>query len=118
MTAVFYVYEHWRPDKDVCFWVGKGTGDRAYRFKRNVSYDCIVKILADAGMCVEVRLVQSGLTEFESLKIECERITFWRSAGITLTNRVDGGRGNRGLFVSKETRQKLRDANLGKNSIN
>jgi hypothetical protein len=21
----FYVYEHWRPDKDICFYVGEGT---------------------------------------------------------------------------------------------
>ena len=27
--TIFYVYEHWRPDKDTCFWVGKGKGDRA-----------------------------------------------------------------------------------------
>jgi hypothetical protein len=32
MTAKkFYVYEHWRPDKDVCFYVGKGHGRRAYK---------------------------------------------------------------------------------------
>jgi hypothetical protein len=110
----FYVYEHWRPDLDICFWVAKGTGDRAYRFKRNQNYDRVVKGLADNGMCVEVRMVQSGLTEFEALAAECERIAFWKSASVQLTNRVDGGRGNRGLFVSEATRQKLRAANLGK----
>ena len=25
---IFYVYEHWRPDKSVCFYVGKGCEDR------------------------------------------------------------------------------------------
>ena len=28
-SANYYVYEHWRPDKDVCFYVGKGKGGRA-----------------------------------------------------------------------------------------
>ena len=26
---IFYVYEHWRPDHDECFYVGKGKGGRA-----------------------------------------------------------------------------------------
>ena len=110
----FYVYEHWRPDTDLCFWVGKGTADRAYRFKRNPTYNAIIAELAIQGLCAEVRIVYGGLSEYNALRIECERIAFWKQAGITLTNRVDGGRGNRGLFVSEETREKLRIANLGK----
>jgi hypothetical protein len=114
MRRDFYVYEHWRPDTDTCFWVGKGTGDRAYRFKRNRSYNQVIDALASSGMCAEVRLVRSGLTEFEALSIECERISFWRAASTGLTNRTNGGEGNRGMFVSEETRQKIRLANLGK----
>lgn len=30
--SIFYVYEHWRPDKDVCFYVGKGSKGRARTF--------------------------------------------------------------------------------------
>lgn len=29
MLLNFYVYEHWRPDTDMPFYVGKGTGGRA-----------------------------------------------------------------------------------------
>ena len=29
LADIFYVYEHWRPDKNVCFYVGKGKGKRA-----------------------------------------------------------------------------------------
>lgn len=110
----FYVYEHWRPDLDLCFWVGKGTGDRARRFKRNARYDQVVRTLSDLGMCVEVRMVASGLTEWGALMMERERIAFWRSAVVELTNRTDGGEGNRGMFVSAETREKIRRANIGK----
>ena len=59
---IFYVYEHWRPDLDQCFWVGKGTGDRAYRYKRNRDYDSVIRTLAWLGMRAEVRMVRSGLT--------------------------------------------------------
>lgn len=109
----FYVYEHWRPDTDMCFWVGKGTGDRARRFRRNPDYDSVVQTLAKVGMCVEVRMVASGLTEIDAFRIECERIAFWRHITI-LTNRSRGGTGNRAAAVSAETRAKLRAANLGK----
>lgn len=110
----FYVYEHWRSDTDLCFWVGKGTGDRARRFKRNAAYNAITTTLSDLGMCVEVRMVADGLSEIDALKLECDRIAFWKSIGIELTNRSDGGSGNRGMFVSEETRSKIRAANLGK----
>ena len=110
----YYVYEHWRPDKDICFWVGKGTGDRAYRFRRNQSYNFIVAELAKLGMCVEVRLVASSLLEVEAFRIEEERIAFWKSIPIELVNRSNGGRGGRGKGVTLETRMKLRLANLGK----
>lgn len=110
----FYVYEHWRPDTDTCFWVGKGTGYRSRRFKRNRHYNLVAANLARKGMCVEVRLVAEALSEEDAFKIEAERIAFWRSAGIKLTNRTMGGDGNWGLSVSVATREKLRRANLGK----
>jgi len=31
---MYYVYEHWRPDKDICFYVGKGKGSRANSWKK------------------------------------------------------------------------------------
>ncbi len=109
----FYVYEHWRPDLDTCFWVGKGTGDRAYRFKRNADYDAIIAALAQQGLCAEVRIVRGTMTAIDALRLECERIAFWRQARIVLTNRTNGGSGS-GKAVSEATRLKLRLANLGK----
>lgn len=119
MKNIFYVYEHWRPDKDVCFWVGKGKKRRAYKFKRNSHYNNIVQKLCRMGMCVEVRLVKSGLTETQSLKLECERIRFWRDAGVELTNKTDGGEGFSGfvrplgILGTKESRKKLSLARIG-----
>lgn len=98
----FYVYEHWRPDTNVCFWVGKGTGRRARQFKRNPHYDNIVAKLARLGMCVEVRMVESGLEEHEAFALEQTRITFWRERGDTLANRTSGGEGTSGRRHSEE----------------
>lgn len=105
---VFYVYEHWRPDTDVCFWVGKGHGIRAYDFERNFHYNNVVKKLSRLGMCVEVRLVQSGMMEVAALALEIDRIAFWRTAGVKLTNYTAGGEGVSGLKHSDETRLKIK----------
>lgn len=104
---IFYVYEHWRPDKDICFWVGKGHKRRAYEFKRNKHYDKVVAKLKQLGMCVEVRMVDSGLLEAEAHQLEVERIAFWRSQGIKLTNATDGGEGVSGYKHSKKTLELL-----------
>jgi hypothetical protein len=102
----FYVYEHWRPDKDVCFYVGKGKDNRAYNFDRkcNPFYKRIVRKLNKKGMCIEVRMVESGLFEKYALKLEIQRIAFWRSNGIKLANLTDGGEGSSGFVPSKKTR--------------
>lgn len=105
----FYVYEHWRPDKDVCFYVGKGHGKRAYvQFRRNAHHKNIRAKLARQGMCIEIRLVRFGLTEDEAFTVEKERIAFWKSIGIRLANRSDGGEGPSGQVFSPETIAKLR----------
>ncbi len=122
---IFYVYEHWRPDRDIPFYVGKGKDNRAYNFKRNFHYNNIVKKLSDLGMCVEVRLVASGLEESIAFDIEEQRIAFWRASGVILANYTDGGEGvsnpspevrfkigsgNRGKTHSEKTREKMRDS--------
>jgi hypothetical protein len=110
---IHYVYEHWRPDKDVCFYVGKGSGRRInVMYNRNTFHQRIQAKLARLGMCVEVRLVKSGLTHDNAIKFEIERIAFWLSMGVKLANLSSGGEGNPN--PSKETRQKMRRAKLGR----
>lgn len=91
----FYVYEHWRPDKDHCFYVGKGYGQRAYNtsHRSNNHYARIAAKLSALGMCIEVRMVQFGLLEEEAFQIEKERIVFWKSCGVKLANYTNGGDG-------------------------
>lgn len=110
----FYVYEHWRPDKNICFWVGKGHNNRAWQFKRNTHYNRIVAKLSRLGMCIEVRMIESGLVEAEALSLEKVRIAFWRARHKHLVNMTDGGQGTVGIVYSDERRAHLAKVQKGK----
>ena len=113
-SGTYYVYEHWRLDKDECFYVGKGRGNRAYIFKgRNKDHSAIVAKVRREGFAIEVRIVQSGLSEPDSFILEQKRIQFWREIGVDLANMTNGGEGISGFHHSVETRQKLSDNNKG-----
>lgn len=110
MIEAYYVYEHWRPDTGVCFYVGKGRGRRAYQMRtnRNLHHERIVSKIEKMGLRVDVRMVVTGISEDEALRIEVERIAFWRDAGTNLTNMTVGGDGLRS--PSEETLCKMRVA--------
>jgi hypothetical protein len=132
LGAVFYVYEHWRPDTGACFYVGKGSGRRAYDMRRgrNRHHKFIQEKLAGLGMAVEVRLVAERLLEGDALALEIERIASHRKAGVALANVSAGGEGPsgrrhtedekrrvsaklKGRVVSASTRAKLSAAAMG-----
>jgi len=102
---IFYVYEHWRLDTDACFYVGKGSGPRAYQRKsRNIHWWNIVNKIERSGFGYEIRLVATGLSEEQAFALEKERITFW-SEIVDLANKTLGGEGftgGRHTAVSKE----------------
>jgi hypothetical protein len=104
--ATFYVYEHWRLDRDECFYVGKGKGGRAYSMKnRNKHHQAVCAKLGRIGSAFEVKIVASGLFEEDSFLLERERIAFWRATGVDLTNQTDGGDGVSGFVHSNETKK-------------
>lgn len=113
--GTYYVYEHWRLDRDECFYVGKGRGGRAYRmYNRNRFHTAITQKLSREGYAVEVRIVAFGLSENQAFALEKERIAFWRAAKADLANATSGGDGVSGLKMSEEARAKMRAAKLGK----
>jgi len=115
----FYVYEHWRTDRDECFYVGKGKGRRAYNMKRrNFHHTAIQKKVYKEGYAVEVKIVISGLTEEQAFDLEKKRIAFWRSLNVDLSNMADGGGGSSGYKHLPETIEKLSVANKGKPAHN
>ena len=61
------------------FYIGKGTGDRAYDLKRNQGHGKQIKALVDSGSAKDsiVKILKSGLTEPEALELESKLIYFF-----------------------------------------
>lgn len=111
----FCVYEHWRPDKNVCFYVGKGRMKRAVSTIRieNQRYTRIVEKLKGLGLSVEVRVFQQNMSEPDAFALEIDRIAYWRSVGDELSNQTNGGEGASGVIKSEEARLKVSAALKG-----
>ena len=113
----FYVYEHWRPDTNMPFYVGKGSGRRAKTAggrKRNKHHTHIINKLMRLGMCFDIKIIHENLTEQEAFDLEIERISFWRTLGVPLTNMTNGGEGASGFSVPESTREKIRESLKGR----
>jgi hypothetical protein len=116
-TQIFYVYEHWRLDRDECFYVGKGRGRRAYaRDGRNTHWANIVSKLERTGFGYEVRLVSTGMSEQEAFQLEVERISFWKDK-VELCNKTNGGDGVSGFVMSDETKRKMSEKAKGRPGV-
>lgn len=100
-----YVYEHYKPNCKTPFYVGKGTGNRAYSSSgRNVWWKRIVKKYG-----FKVRIVADKLNEIDALWIENMCIVGWGRADKKegpLVNFTDGGEGCCGILRTKEFRAK------------
>jgi len=105
---MYYVYSYLREDYSP-YYIGKGSGKRAYNKGPKE-----VKPPRDKS---RVRILKADLTEDEAFLLEKLYILMFgridSGTGI-LRNRSDGGDGASGAIRSDETREKLRQANLGK----
>jgi hypothetical protein len=129
-NSKFYVYEHWRPDTEQPFYVGKGRKHRngrsyrafAVKWSRNPHHKNVVNLLSRLGMKVDVRIVATFDDETAAFAYEIERISFWRSRGVKLTNLTDGGDGASGVHVgrvfSPESIDKMRAAQKARVAAN
>lgn len=109
MGGKFYVYEHWRPDTQTCFYVGKGSGLRSHDFRRgrNRRHKFIVEALKAAGFSVDVRFVVADVSEEEAFSVEIQKIAYWRALGASLCNATEGGDGPSGAKHSDEWKQAM-----------
>lgn len=110
----FYVYIHKKPD-GTPFYVGKGTGRRAYQFsKRTQWHQNIVEKYGKDNIIIEITFC---LDEQQAFALEKIYISQFRIAGIRLTNLTDGGEGVSGLVrgtPSDEHKRKNAEARRGK----
>ena len=113
-----YVYIHTRLNSGIPFYVGKGSSQYRYKSKssRNKHWHNVVN--KDNGFDA-IKIIENIDNELSYL-IEIELIDKYKLIGYKLTNKTNGGEGHLGLKVnlgrpvSEETKQKLRNANLGK----
>ncbi len=92
----YYVYEHWRPDKDCCFYVGIGSEYRTKDVKRNRFHTYIRRKLERQGLTIDVRVVGKNLSVDVAKQMEVDLIRFYgrRDLGTgNLVNLTDGGDG-------------------------
>lgn len=101
---MFYVYEHIRPDTGMVFYVGKGSGKRAYtRSGRNIYWKRIVNKVGSFS----VRIVADNLDEELSFLVESERIDQLKRLNYSLCNMSDGGEGPSGYRFSDFQKLKI-----------
>ena len=106
----FYIYVHRKPDGSP-FYVGKGFGDRAYRFtQRNKHHQNVVAKYGIENITVEVFPCASEQIAFA---YEVQTISALRAQGFNLVNYGNGGEGPSGIHRSSETRSKMALSKLG-----
>lgn len=106
----FYTYFHTRNDSGEVFYVGKGTGERAFSKDRsNAHWQNIVSKYGHS-----VHIIAYWATEQEAFTHERELIIELRASGVKLVNQTDGGDGASGYTQSKEHTDAIRRANTGK----
>jgi len=105
----FYVYVHRRASDGSVFYVGKGTGNRAWQkaSKRNNHWK---RIVDKHGLIVEV--VESEYQNWYAMEREIQLIEFYGFEN--LCNQTHGGEGGGSRVWSDESRKKLSDSKKGK----
>lgn len=113
----FYVYGYFEPDSCEPFYIGKGSGNRAfehlqpYYLNRKTPFANKLKSLLRNGFRLEIHFFDSELCESDANDLEHYLIQrFGRRPYGPLLNLTDGGEGSSEIIWSDETRQKQVDA--------
>lgn len=112
---IYYVYEHWRPDTGVCFYVGKGKGKRAWHMsgsQRSRAHRAVQSRLIALGMTVQVKIVIADIAEETAFCVERDRIK--QHGRANLVNQSDGGEGPSGRKATAEDKAKISAAHKGR----
>jgi hypothetical protein len=106
----YYVYVHRKSDDKSIFYVGKGTGKRAN--SKNSRSKWWHRVVNKHGFYSEI--VQYFNNECDAYISESTLINHLSSNGVKLINLKSGGVGGIGFKHSEESKQKIRNYNLGK----
>ena len=103
----FYVYIHCRASDGRVFYVGKGSGQRAYVSQGRNRY--WMNIVKKHGLTVSI--IQEGMQEWWAHELECELIALYGRE--TLCNLTDGGDGTSGRIVGENEKRLKRERFIG-----
>lgn len=109
----FYVYIHRRNTDGLPFYVGKGSGKRAWQVKGKSRNQYWHRVAAKHGFSVEI--VFDNLTEEEAFDCEINTIIELNYFGYPLTNLSSGGEGNSGLKFSDKQRLNITEGLRNRN---
>tara|TARA_R110000803_G_scaffold168326_1_gene231451 strand:+ start:73 stop:687 length:615 start_codon:yes stop_codon:yes gene_type:complete len=112
MGKTCYVYIHYKKGTNIPFYVGKGSGKRAYEYKKR--NDKWLDTYNNFGYDVEI--IEDGLTDDEALFFE----RFWEETlvgwGFILTNKIKCGTKtpvSLGDKLTDETKRKISESHRG-----
>lgn len=104
--TIYYIYAYVRTD-GTPYYIGKGKEGRAF------SKHCLP--LPPKNRII---ILESNLTEIGAFALERRLIRWWGRKDLNtgiLRNKTDGGEGCSGRKHSEETKEKIRQSNIGKN---
>jgi hypothetical protein len=101
---MFYTYAHYTPEGRL-FYIGKGKGNRAYKFslKRNYHWKNIVKKYGNPI----VNILANWNTEKEAFEHEKVLIDSFRKLGYKLVNMTNGGEGTSGIKKTEDQKKAI-----------
>jgi len=111
----FYVYLYLRED-GTPYYAGKGCGNRAF-----IEHRINGKGVHTPKDKSRIVFPETNLTEVGAFALERRMIRWYGRKDLgtgILHNRTDGGEGSSGLVLLDSTKQKIREANLGKKHSN
>lgn len=113
----YIVYAHRRLDNNQIFYIGKGLnkGMRKRHLSKNGRNKHWYNIVNKVGYEVEIFL--ENLTNEKACEVERKLISYYGRKDLGLGNLVnvtDGGEGVSGYKMSEESKQKMREAKIGK----
>ena len=108
----FYVYIHRRVTDGKPFYVGKGSGNRAWQFMGKQRNPYWHRVKNKHGVSVEI--VFDNLTENEAFQCEKDTILEFNYFGYDLTNLTKGGEGSSGINFTDQQRLNIAEGLINK----